>query len=227
MKKISLFLLILLLACNSNKNEITKREFYPNDTLKRKYSLNSKGLISGSDSIYGIDGSIKKVTLWEDGKLVDSILKYGLFGKITSVGNIKGNKLIFYRNNGSKQSAVYLKDGLKSGLQVLYNTDEKIKGFKGYKKNKENGLYIGLKKNNIPKHFLQLNNHYEAEFLGAFYDSGKLRSLTVYDSLSNGYMLRFYLHGSLREISEIKRGKTDGLTYLFSEDAELIKKERK
>ena len=225
-----LIVVLLCIGCRTEKGKTIKREYHQNDTLKRKYTLNSEGLITGADSLFGLNGSLEKVTLWEDGKLVDSIVKYDTFykEKIIKIGRIKNEKLIYYdAENGRKTSEVSLKDGLKSGLRVFYNAKGKISGFSGYKSNKRHGVYISLDENNLPEILMQLNKHYNNQILSTFHNNGRLKFMRAYDSLSNGYSLSFFTNGALRKISEIKRGRTDGLTYLFSKDAELIKNERK
>lgn len=227
LSRILVFIALLLsIGCKTDKGKTIKREFHPNDTLKRKYTLNSNGLITGSDSLFALNGSLKKVTFWDDGKLVDSIIKYDtFFEEIALIGRIKGDKLTYYDvENGRKTSEVKLKDGLKSGLRVYYNTEGKIRGFLGYKKNKRNGFYIRLDENKLPDILMQFNKNYNNQILSKFHNNGRLKYFRAYDSLSNGYSLSFYTNGSLRDISEIKNGTRDGFTYLFSEDGKFIEK---
>lgn len=215
------FLALLTIASCNFQSEVLKEEYYPNKNIKRKYMLNSEGLITGFDSIFGIDGTLSKVSKWKGGRLVDSIVKYGYNGNISTIGKIQGEELIFYREDGTKESEINLSKGLKNGLQTIYAVDGKVVGFKGFKNNIEDGFFILLNKNYTPKY---IKSDKGSHFLLSHYEDGLLKSFRVYDSLYDGYSLYFHPNGTLKKIGEVKNRKSDGLNFFFSDDGRLIRK---
>lgn len=220
---LSILALLVITSCNF-QSQALKEEVYPNGNIKRQYRLNGEGLITGLDSIFRIDGTLKKVSKWKDGRLVDSIIKYDYDGNISTIGKLQGDKLIFYRKDGTKESEVGLLNGMKDGLKTYYSLDETIIGFKGFKNNEENGILIHLNKNQTPKYIKQLNVDKSAQVLMSHYDDGLLKSFKSYDDLDDGYRLLFYPNGVIKEIGEIKKGEANGLKFFFADDGELIKK---
>ena len=218
------FIALLAVGSCDFQKEVLKKEYYSNKNIKRKYILNGEGLLTGADSIFRIDGTLSEVSLWKDGRLIDSIIKYNYGGNITTIGKIQGDELIFYRKNGTKESEVNLLEGLKSGLQTYYEINGQIVGFKGFKDNKENGILIHLNENHTPKYIKQLNKDKGNQILTSHYSDGLLKSFRVRDSYDDGYRLIFYPNGTLKQIGEIKKGKADGLKFFFTDKGELIKK---
>lgn len=216
---------IFVIGCNSIKTEVTKFDYYEDGSLKRKYKVNNKGLITGSDSLFDRKQSLKKVTLWDEGKLVDSIVEYINFydiKKVVEIGRIKDSIITYRTPNGKKTSEVFLKNGLRDGLKVFYNKNGKINGFLGFKKNKKFGPYIRLKENNIPEFLLLEDQYYKVILSTSFYDDGKMSSINITD-LNEGFRLMFYPSGSLKKIIEVKNNGNVGRYYWFSEDGKLIK----
>ncbi len=215
---------IFVIGCNYNKTEVTKFEYYEDGSLKRKYKVNDKGLITGSDSLFGRKQSLQKVILWDEGKLVDSIVEYINFfdiKKVVETGRIKDSIITYRDPNGKKTREVFLKNGLKDGLMVFYNKNGKINGFLGFKKNKKFGPYIRLKENNIPEFLLIEDQYYKVILSTSFYDDGKMSSINITD-LNEGFELMFYPSGSLKKITEVKKNGNVGRYYWFSEDGKLM-----
>ncbi|QSS96310.1 hypothetical protein [Psychroflexus sp. ALD_RP9] len=215
---------IFVIGCNYNKTEVTKFEYYEDGSLKRKYKVNDKSLITGSDSLFDRNQSLKKVTLWDNGKLVDSIVEYFNFydiKKVVEIGRIKDSIITYKDPNGQKTSEVFLKNGLKDGIKVFYNKNGKINGFLGFKKNKKFGPYIKLKENNIPEFLLVEDQYYKVILSTSFYDDGKMSLINITD-LNEGFELMFYPSGSLKKITEVKKNGNVGRYYWFSEDGKLM-----
>lgn len=226
MKKLMGIAFIALLAIGScdYQKEVLKEEYYPNNNIKRKYNLSREGLVTGTDSIFRIDGTLSEVSIWEDGRLIDSIVNYDYEGNISTIGKIQGDELIFYRKNGTKESEVNLSEGLKNGLQTYYGANGQVIGFKGFKNNMENGVLIHLNENHTPKYIKQLNEDEGNQIITSHYSDGLLKSFRVYDSSDNGFRLLFHPNGTLKQIGEIKKGKAHGLKLFFTDGGELIKK---
>lgn len=222
--KVAVFALIMVVSCDY-KGETVIKTYYPNDVLKRKYTVGPNGAMNGLDSTFGIDGTLREVCFWKQGKLIDSVVKFDYQGVVSKIGRIRDEKLTFYRIDGTIESEVMLLNGLKNGLEVQYDIDGKIAGFKSYRNNLDHGLLIQFNKDLTPKYIKQSKNEETGEILTSHYNNGLLKTFRTYDNEHNGYRILFHPNGVIKSISQIKSGKSHGQKFSFTVNGQLISKD--
>lgn len=220
------YIYLLLVGITFNCTAQNKKEtYYTGGKLKNVHSLNEEGLKEGEDIDYYRDGSIKSITLWDEGKLTDSIVKYEPYGKVYSIGYIKRDSLIFYRSDGSKEYEVALKDGKKDGEAIYFDDDGSIIGFNKFKNDLNDGFLVQLnEKNKKPKHILEIKENEADGVLINFYDNGYMKSFRSADISKDGQSISFHKNGVIKDIVITVKGEADGWKYVFDDQGKLISK---
>ncbi|PKP24009.1 MAG: hypothetical protein CVU03_13985 [Bacteroidetes bacterium HGW-Bacteroidetes-2] len=222
--KIYLALLMLFISAMGLAQLEKKKTFHINGNLKKVYYVNESGLEEGKDMEYYHDGVTKEITLWNNGMLRDSIVKYNPNGEIFSIGYVKNDSLVFYKTTGTKEYEVALKEGRQNGTAVYYNEEGKIIGFNEFVNGEKKGYIIHLdEQTKFPKYIADYRDKGHG-LLMSFYDNGHIKQIRTADTFSDGKVIDFHDNGMIKEIVNTVEGRSDGWKFAYDREGNLIEK---
>lgn len=204
-------------------------------SIKRVYYLNENSELTGEDTYFFMGTNKKKeINHWENGMLTDSVVRFDDSGKVTSVGYIVENKLIFKdHQTGRVLSIVSLRNGQKNGLEVIYDRTDKIRHFKLYIDNILTML-LGLEENKKFKGLITYEIEDKFSSSTQSYPNGVLKSMVFNYNNSLHIMVHilFYENGQIKSIEYRAMNEAIGIyspkdeidKYSFDENGELIQK---
>lgn len=132
MKKIILlvFILFLLLACNSGDLEM-KKEFYPSGKLKMTHYEDSDGNWQGECKVYFQTGKLEQVKQYKDDQLNGIYLEYDKKGNLRIKSKFKNDKeidtTIYFSEDGTKECYVIYNEKSEKTKEIFYYSNGKIK----------------------------------------------------------------------------------------------------
>lgn len=202
-----------------------KETFHIDSTLKRVYYVNENGLKEGEDIEYHYGGVTAKITLWNNGMLRDSIVKYNRDRTIYSIGYIRNDSLVFYRTSGAKEYEVALKNGRENGTAVHYDDEgKKITAFTDFANGEKGGYSVYLnKQTNFPEYIAELKDKGHG-LLISFYDNGHIQSLWTADTFSDGKVINFHDNGIIKDVVNTVEGRANGWQFVYDRNGNLIEK---
>jgi len=223
--KIYYTLLILSISFTGFAQLEKKETFHLDGTLKRIFHINKNNLKEGEDIEYHYGGVIAKITLWDNGMLRDSIIKYNRDGTIYSTGYVRNDSLVFYRISGIKEYEVALKNGRENGTAVHYDDEgKKITAFTDFSNGEKDGYTVYLnEQTNFPEYIAELKDKGHG-LLMSFYDNGHIRSLWTGDTFNDGKVISFHDNGRIKEIGNTVEGKADGWKFIYDRDGNLVER---
>lgn len=212
-----IFFLISLSSTSQIKIDTIYYEF-DKDKVKEIYSLNEHNQKHGGDTLFYINGSIKEISIWNNGGLNDSIIKYSQSGEIYSIGKINNDSLNFFRSDGSKEYSVGLADGLREGTAIYYSNNGFVKGFARFENNLMDGLRLSINENNLLKNIFEFSKGEIGAYYFDFYKNGRIKKISIKNNSEKGQSIEFYEDGSLKSFVETVYGQSNGLKLIFDKN---------